>query len=77
MTDRLGAIEDVLAEIWAAELDQPVGREDDFFGLGGDSIMVLRILYELRDRLGVEVAPSSFFEHPTVAALAELVIASP
>ena len=47
-----------------------VGRRDDFFGLGGDSISAMRVVSAVR-RAGIELDVRTVFDHPTVAALAE------
>jgi amino acid adenylation domain-containing protein len=53
-----------------------VGPEDDFFGLGGHSLAVTRLLARVRDRWGVEVPIRDFFAAPTVAVLAERITAA-
>lgn len=47
-----------------------MGTEDNFFALGGDSILAIRVTSRLRAALGAEVSPRLLFTHPTVAALA-------
>ena len=62
--------ERVLAAIWAEVLGQPrVGRLDNFFDLGGDSINTLQVLARAHQR-GLKLTPKQLFEHPTVAAAA-------
>jgi amino acid adenylation domain-containing protein len=59
-----------IADVWAAVLDTPaVGVHDDFFALGGHSILATRVAGRLR-ALGLAVDLGDLFEHPTVAALA-------
>ncbi|HEU4408792.1 MAG TPA: amino acid adenylation domain-containing protein [Polyangiaceae bacterium] len=63
--------ERVLASIWAEVLrHERVGVEDDFFELGGDSIMTLQIIARAA-RHGLRLTPKLLFEHPTIAAAAE------
>ncbi len=63
--------ERVLAGIWAAVLDVPeVGVEDDFFDLGGDSLLSIRVTARMRTAFGVDVSPRMLFDSPTIAALA-------
>jgi amino acid adenylation domain-containing protein/non-ribosomal peptide synthase protein (TIGR01720 family) len=63
--------EQAVAEVWAEVLGiERVGRTDNYFTLGGDSIRSIRLVSRLRDALGVEVSPRALFDHPTVAALA-------
>ncbi len=46
-----------------------VGRDDNFFDLGGNSLLALRLLPALARALGQPVAPTRFFSHPSAAAL--------
>jgi amino acid adenylation domain-containing protein len=63
--------EEALAGIWSELLGaSQVGVEDDFFLLGGDSIVSLRLASRVRRAFGVELSPRVIFEAPTVAALA-------
>ncbi|UEA59096.1 amino acid adenylation domain-containing protein [Gordonia otitidis] len=59
-----------LAGAFAAVLGLPaVGAEDDFFALGGDSIVAVRVV-SAAAQAGWEITPLQVFDHPTVAALA-------
>jgi amino acid adenylation domain-containing protein/non-ribosomal peptide synthase protein (TIGR01720 family) len=72
-----GAVEQALAEVWAEVLGLPrVGRDDNFFESGGDSILSLQIVARAR-RLGWSVTPRQLFERQTVAALATVAQALP
>ncbi|HEV3458078.1 MAG TPA: amino acid adenylation domain-containing protein [Thermoanaerobaculia bacterium] len=65
-----GAVEAALAEVWAAVLGVGrVGRGDNFFALGGDSILSLRVLAAARAR-GIELSLPQLFLHQTVRELA-------
>lgn len=64
-------IESVIAEIWADSLGlDAVGIKHNFFWLGGHSLLVTRIVYELREALGVELPLAAMFERPTVESFA-------
>jgi amino acid adenylation domain-containing protein len=64
-------IERVLAGIWSDLLHvDPIGIDEDFFELGGDSLVAIRVVSRLRDRARIELSPSALFEAPTIAALA-------
>jgi amino acid adenylation domain-containing protein/non-ribosomal peptide synthase protein (TIGR01720 family) len=64
------AVEIQLAAIWCQVLgyDQ-VGVDDDFFALGGDSILSLQIIAYAREA-GIHLSTHHVFEHRTIAALA-------
>jgi amino acid adenylation domain-containing protein/non-ribosomal peptide synthase protein (TIGR01720 family) len=69
--------ESVLAAIWAELLGvERVGVTDDFFELGGDSILSIQVASRAR-QAGLAVSPREVFEHTTIAALAGTVGAMP
>jgi thioesterase domain-containing protein/acyl carrier protein len=49
----------------------PIGRSDDFFLLGGDSLLALRLFATLEESFGATLPLVSLFEHPTPAQLAD------
>ena len=62
-----------LAEMWQRVLQvENVGIDDNFFDLGGTSLIGLQVVREVRDRFGVELSPIAVFEAPTVRSLAQL-----
>jgi amino acid adenylation domain-containing protein len=73
--------EKALAAIWQNILGvSGVGAESNFFALGGDSILVIRVVARARAE-GLELKPAEFFTTPHLAALAsqarELALATP
>ncbi|HXU31201.1 MAG TPA: amino acid adenylation domain-containing protein [Thermoanaerobaculia bacterium] len=66
-----GGLESSIAEIWREVLGrEQVGVDDNFFDLGGHSLLLVRVHGRLKKLLGREVPIVDLFAHPTVAALA-------
>jgi amino acid adenylation domain-containing protein len=66
------AVEEVLAEIWRKVLGVTrVGRHDNFFDLGGHSLLLAELRQRLQERFGRELSMVEMFRHATVAAMAE------
>ncbi|MCH9652219.1 MAG: non-ribosomal peptide synthase/polyketide synthase [Deltaproteobacteria bacterium] len=64
--------EQALAEVWKSVLKaEQVGLRDNYFELGGDSILSIQISSRAA-RAGIHITPRQIFEHPTVAALARV-----
>ncbi len=64
-------VEAQLAAIWARVLGRDgIGRDDDFFALGGDSILAIQAVAQARAE-GLALTPRDVFEHSRLAALAE------
>ena len=64
--------EQFLATLWREilRLDR-VGVRDNFFDLGGDSVLLVQIHQRLETHLRREVPITALFEHPTIADLAQ------
>lgn len=61
-----------LAGIWRDVLRlKRVGVEDDFFSLGGDSLLAMQVIARVRETFDRDLEWNAFFEQPTIAALAE------
>jgi len=75
-----GPVEEAIAQVWQNVLGvSRVGVDDDFFDLGGHSLLVTQVVSQLRRALPVGLRPVAvmdLFSHPTVAALAVLVSAA-
>lgn len=54
----------------------PVGVHDNFFEIGGDSILAIQVVARAQEA-GLRLSPQDLFAHPTVAALAEAAGAAP
>jgi hypothetical protein len=72
-------VEALLADMWGDALAvREVGVYDDFFELGGNSLMAADLLARIRTALEVDVPGARlFYENATVAGLAEIVEKSP
>ncbi|HKY41292.1 MAG TPA: amino acid adenylation domain-containing protein [Polyangiaceae bacterium] len=67
----VGELEQLLAAVWTDVLDvESVGRNDNFFDLGGHSLLVARVYTRLRESLGYPIAMVDLFRFPTIQALA-------
>ena len=68
------AVEEAMAGLWAEllKLDR-VGVHDDFFSLGGHSLLTMRLISKIQEVFQVELELRAFFEHPTIAASCERV----
>jgi aryl carrier-like protein len=68
----LSPAEEQLAQIWAEVLKvDSVGSRDNFFDLGGDSILVMQIVARSA-RAGIRLTPKLVFKHQTIAELAAI-----
>lgn len=66
--------EKTVARIWSRMLDcGPVGREDDFIALGGDSISVMLMTDELEKVFGVRLEASDIYRRKGLIALAKFI----
>jgi arthrofactin-type cyclic lipopeptide synthetase C len=66
-----GKVEEVLAGIWSGLLGvDRVGRHDNFFDLGGHSLLGVRLVSRLRAALGIDLPLSKVFAAPVLADLA-------
>ncbi|MFG2344003.1 amino acid adenylation domain-containing protein [Streptomyces phaeochromogenes] len=65
-------VESVVSEVWCEVLQvSEVGRDDDFFDLGGDSFKVLRVVETLRERLRADIPLAALLLEPTAADFSE------
>ena len=68
-----GLLETLLTQIWEDMLDRrPIGMEDDFFELGGDSLLGARLLARVDRIFGKKLTVAWFFEAPTIRRMAKI-----
>jgi acyl carrier protein len=64
------ARQEILCSLFAEVLGVPrVGLDDSFFDLHGESLMAMRLVSSIQDRLSIELLVSDIFDAPTVAEL--------
>ena len=67
--------EEAVADIWAQVLRvERVGAHDNFFELGGHSLLAIQVVSRAHTVFGVELPLAAFFEAPTVAAMAAVIL---
>jgi amino acid adenylation domain-containing protein len=67
-----GLVAETVAAIWTEVLGiEKVGADDNFFDLGGHSLLLIRVHRLLEDRLAAGLSVVDLFKHPTIAALAQ------
>ncbi len=67
----VGGLEQTVAEVWAEllEIDE-VGVTQNFFDIGGHSLLAVQAIARLSSRIGTEISLVDFFRYPTVRTLA-------
>jgi natural product biosynthesis luciferase-like monooxygenase protein len=68
--------EKIVADIWTDELGRAVGRDDNFFEIGGHSLLAVKVFRRLTDALPVPLALTDIFRYPTVRTFAAHVAAA-
>jgi thioesterase domain-containing protein len=67
-------VEHQLAQIWESLFAAgPVGMADDFFSLGGHSMLAVQMAARVRSALGRELPLQALLSHPTIEALAAFI----
>ena len=62
---------DILTPLWERLLQRPeIGLDDNFFDLGGDSLLAVQLFSEIERVCGREMAPVTIYCAPTIASLA-------
>ena len=62
----------MITEIWQRALGlSKIGSRDNFFDIGGHSLLVVQVLKELREKVSKPVQMTDLFRHTTIEALAK------
>ncbi|WP_285733090.1 non-ribosomal peptide synthetase [Nocardiopsis sp. ATB16-24] len=70
----LNPVEQLIAEVWAKVLGvSRIGREDDFFRLGGHSLLAIKLVSQVKARLGVKIPLKAVYENPKLCDLAAVI----
>ena len=65
-------LEELLTAVWQEVLGkEPIGVDDDFFDLGGQSLLATQVIVRLRERYNLDIPLRTIFAHPTVGQLAQ------
>ncbi|MEO1376928.1 MAG: phosphopantetheine-binding protein, partial [Cyanobacteria bacterium J06635_10] len=63
-------IEREIAQIWQEVLQiEKIGIYDNFFDLGGNSLLMVKVHSKLREKFSHDVSLVEMFRHPTISAL--------
>ena len=66
--------EEMLQQIWEKNLGvSPIGVDDDFVDLGGDSVTAIMVQVAVEATFDISLSMSVLFSHPTISELAELI----
>lgn len=65
-----GDVESLVAEAWSTRLQRPIGRSDNVFDVGGNSLLAVAVFRHLQAATSLPLVLTDLFRYPTVAALA-------
>ena len=64
-------VERSLCVIWEKYLRiEPIGVDDNFFDLGGTSLLIIEVLRDIRELFDIDIAIAKLFQYPTISSLA-------
>lgn len=72
-TDMRGSRDNIIREIWTSILGNGAeSPENDFFTLGGDSLKLMRMAFEVEKHFGIKISGEDFLADPTLSGLARI-----
>ena len=67
-------IELMLVDIWETVLNtRPISIQENFFEIGGHSLLAISLLSEIRRKFGKSFSPITFFQNPTIEQMADII----
>ena len=67
ITPQLSETENIVSQIWSEVLQQEtIKPENNFFELGGDSLMTIIVMFQVNDKLKVNMPPYTISQSPTL-----------
>jgi phthiocerol/phenolphthiocerol synthesis type-I polyketide synthase E len=70
-----GELESTLTALFERELGiEPIGADDDFFEMGGDSLLAMQVMTAVNAEFALQIPLRALFEAPTPALLARMVV---
>lgn len=66
-----GPVAGLIADVWSEVLGRDqVGADDDFFALGGHSLVALKVVARLKKEFGIAMRTTEVYQHPRLSDLA-------
>ncbi|MBC9934963.1 non-ribosomal peptide synthetase [Chitinophaga qingshengii] len=73
-TEPISETERIIAEVWSDILERPyIHYSDNFFDIGGDSLLVATVVTKLKDRFSIKMYLRDLYQYPELRALAGMI----
>jgi len=70
------SVEKRVLELWQEQIDlEQLGIEDNFFEVGGNSLIAVQVIAKIRKVFSIEIPLRQIFEHPTIEGMAKYIAA--
>lgn len=67
----MGNHEQLVAGVWAEELGRDAALDDNFFDIGGHSLLAVKVFKQIADRSGLPISLTDVFRYPTIRSFAD------